>query len=156
MRQGPRYGASLNSERISIARLQSYQQAQLSEITNYANGTSFAQVRAARRWYGTLPLTVLTASRTVDAIGPQWLRLHQELATLSSRGVQCTVADSGHYVQLDRPQAVIGAITNMLAQARAMPRDRPANAAAFDYTAQPDALAAPLRCTELQTNQAPS
>lgn len=140
----PHYGAQLNAARVQVARLQSYQQAQLSEITNYANGNSFAELRAARRWYGALPLMVLTASRTVEAIGPEWLRLHQELAWLSRFGVQSTVADSDHYIQLDQPQAVITAVTNVLKQARAISQDAPAATVQFDYTAPGNASSAPI------------
>lgn len=142
----PHFSARLNTARVRVARLQSYQRAQLSEITHYANGTSFAEVRAARRWYGTLPLMVLTASRTVDAIGPEWLRLHRELATLSRLGVQCTVANSGHYIQRDQPQAVIAAVTNVLMQSRAISQVAPAAAAQFDYTATGAASIAPIPC----------
>ena len=152
-----RFSVQLNAARMRIARLQSYQRAQLSEISNYANGTNFAEVRAARRWYGTLPLTVLTASRTVDTVGPIWLRLHQELATLSRLGVQRTVQASGHYIQLDQPQAVITAVTDMLIQARAASQAAPSQAAPatstkFDYTAPESLLPMPVPLQNLPSN----
>jgi hypothetical protein len=47
-------------------------------------------------------------------------RGHAELAALSSRGVQRLVPDSGHYIQLDQPNAVIGAINEVLSAIRYM------------------------------------
>lgn len=158
----PHYSAQLNTARVQVARQRSYQHAQLSELTNYANGTSFAEVRSARRWYGALPLLVLTASRTVDTIGPQWARLHHELATLSLRGVQCTIAGSGHYIQRDQRQAVIDAVANVLATARSMPprmpnrRGAPTSVAGFDYTAEHPVAVTPLQCPNVNPNPNPN
>ena len=132
----PAYSTGLNDARVQIARKPSYQRAQLSEITNYANGTSFAEVRAARRWFGALPLVVLTASRTTENIGPEWPRFHQELAALSRLGVQCTVTNSGHYIQRDQPKIVIAAISQVLVQARQLQLAL-ATDAGFDYTLTP-------------------
>ena len=156
------YSAQLNASRIEIARRQSYQRAQLSETTSYANGTSFAEVRAARRWYGALPLIVLTAAHTVDSIGPEWLSLQHELATLSRLGVQCTIAGSGHYIQRDQPQAVIDAVESVLAAVRTLPPDEanspnaPTDTTGFDYTAQGDVAAASLPCPYPIVNLTPS
>ena len=108
-----RYGRRLNAERERVARQPAYQQAQLSEVENYANGVSFAAVRAARRSFGSLPLIVLTSGQTAGTAGPQWRCLHRELAALSSVGVQRTVTGAGHYLQLDRPDLVIAAIAQV-------------------------------------------
>ena len=151
----PRLSAQLNAERVRIARQAGYQRAQLSELTAYANGTSFAELRAARRWYGTLPLVVLTASVTADTIGPEWVRLHRELATLSRSGVQCIVAHSGHYIQLDRAPVVVAAIDSVLLQGQEHEQQQ-ANYAGFDYNinntygffAHNPLSAAPLFCPD--------
>lgn len=148
----PRLSMQLNAARVRVARQIGYQRAQLSELTAYANGASFAEVRAARRWYGALPLVVLTASRTADNIGPEWIQLHRELAMLSRLGVQCTVTGSGHYVQLDQPYSVVAAITRVLLQVQVQ-----ADSAAFDYNinsfdqfaAHTPLAAAPLNCPDL-------
>jgi pimeloyl-ACP methyl ester carboxylesterase len=110
----PRYSTTLNDARVAIARQPTFQRAQLAETVNYLNGRSFADVRQARRWYGALPLVVLTAGQTVAQDGPDWLQMHRELAALSSQGVQRTVTDTGHYIQLDRPAEVIMAIRQVL------------------------------------------
>lgn len=151
----PRLSAQLNAERVRIARQVSFQRAQLSELTAYANGASFAELRAARRWYGTLPLLVLTASGTADTIGPEWVQLHRELAALSRSGVQCIVSHSGHYVQLDQAPMVVAAINSVLLQVQEHEQQQ-ANSAGFDYNinniygflALNPLSAAPLSCPD--------
>ena len=114
----PRYDRGLNAARRTVASRLFYQRAQLDELTHYADGSSFAQVHAARRPLGALPLIVLTAQQTLLQAGDDWLDLHRELAALSSRGQQRTVAGAGHYIQLDRPDAVIDAIAEVIAVSR--------------------------------------
>lgn len=112
----PRFSPALNAARRAVAQRPSYQAAQLSEALNYLDGNSFAPVRTARRFYGALPLTVLSSERTIASAGPQWLQMHRELATLSSLGQQQTVSDAGHYIQLDQPDVVVSAIADILHQ----------------------------------------
>jgi pimeloyl-ACP methyl ester carboxylesterase len=45
-----------------------------------------------------------------------WTALQQGLAHLSSRGVHRIIKDSGHHIQLDKPQAVIDAMDEVLRQ----------------------------------------
>lgn len=90
-------------------------------------------IDAADLAFGALPLTVLTAGQSVDpkslapvcqalrlspaqcvAYGQAWLAGHQRLAQLSSRGRSELVPGSGHYIQLDRPDVVIRAVTEVL------------------------------------------
>ena len=150
----PVLSAQINDARVQIARKSAFQRAQLSEITNYANGTSFDEVRAARQWFGTLPLVVLTASRTTESVGPEWRRLHRELATLSRLGVQCTVADSGHYIQLDRPKVVIAAISNVLLQAQQL-QTISTTGSDFDYTQVSGVPLHPSTCPDPQLDTPP-
>lgn len=44
----------------------------------------------------------------------QWFAQHEALAHLSSRGVHRVIEHSGHEIQLDRPQAVIDAVDEVL------------------------------------------
>jgi pimeloyl-ACP methyl ester carboxylesterase len=84
---------------------------------------------AARRPLGAIPLIVLTAADTTKSLGanPQevaaaglvWSRLHDDIATLSTRGVNRQVAGSGHYIQMQKPQVVIDAVDEVVAAARA-------------------------------------
>lgn len=45
-----------------------------------------------------------------------WQERHEALARMSSRGVHRIVADSGHNIQFDQPQAVLAAIDQVLDQ----------------------------------------
>ena len=88
-------------------------------------GPSSNQVAAARRSYGAIPLIVLTAgSPMIPGLAPSELdtllriirQMHGELAALSTRGVDRMVPGSTHYVQMDKPQAVVDAVTDVLSQ----------------------------------------
>jgi pimeloyl-ACP methyl ester carboxylesterase len=92
---------------------------------------NYAAVRAARiATLGDTPLIVLTAvdqfsdlEGSVPAQDVEQLRavvgaLHAELAALSPRGRQVLVEGSGHYIQVDRPDAVIDAIREVIEGAR--------------------------------------
>lgn len=109
-----RYSADINAARRAIAQSRTFQDAQLSETTNYANGVSLAQVREARRDYGALPLVVLSAARSDPVLDAEWQKMHRELAAQSSLGRHQTVPGSGHYLQLDAPQVVIESIVELL------------------------------------------
>jgi len=81
---------------------------------------SFDQVRASRL-PPDLRVTVLTAANGVEAWQPPdsnidaqtrnaWVSLQRQLAMLTARSAWVVVANSGHYIQLDRPDAVADAI----------------------------------------------
>ena len=76
---------------------------------------------------GAMPLVVLSAeySFSVDtpagirfwhAYKKAWYARHEALAHLSSRGVYRLIEGSGHAIQLDKPQAVIDAVDEVLRQ----------------------------------------
>lgn len=83
-----------------------------------------------RRNYGSLPLIVLTSSKlpaftanTSPAVIRDAPRLlaelnaaHNELAALSTRGVNRSVPDSGHYIQIEHPEAVLCAVEEVASQ----------------------------------------
>jgi pimeloyl-ACP methyl ester carboxylesterase len=95
---------------------------------------SSKQVVDPKRNYGEMPIIVLTSTKAPElppeapdaasaraefaAFDAEMHRGHAELAALSSRGVQRPVPDSGHYIQLDQPDAVIGAIKEVISAAR--------------------------------------
>jgi pimeloyl-ACP methyl ester carboxylesterase len=58
-----------------------------------------------------LPLVVLSAGRD----NPE----HDRDARLSTRGEHVVIANSGHWMQLDAPEAVVAAVTQVVADARA-------------------------------------
>lgn len=88
---------------------------------------SAAQV-AATGSLGDLPFAVLShdpekpsaefpadvAKRTNDA----WEKMQEEMAHLSTRGTQAIAKNSGHYIQMDRPDLVIDAVRTVVEQAR--------------------------------------
>jgi pimeloyl-ACP methyl ester carboxylesterase len=75
---------------------------------------------------GAMPLVVLSAeyswgkSGTPEGIWYKrsyskiWIAMHEALAHLSSRGVHRIIKGSGHTIQLDKPQAVINAVDEVL------------------------------------------
>ena len=75
-----------------------------------------------------LPLIVLTQDPNAPQYDPPedlvkpasaaWQQMQKELAQLSTRSTQIIAKNSGHYIQLDRPDVVIGAIRTMVDQAR--------------------------------------
>lgn len=88
------------------------------------------------RNYGNMPLIVLTAGEDAppppelpDAVkseiplqAAEWRRAQDDLARLSTRGVNRIVADSSHDIHQLKPQAVIDAIDEVVDQARARQR----------------------------------
>jgi len=76
---------------------------------------------------GAMPLVVLSAENSWEtpAGAPfsqaYWVALHEALAQLSSRGVH-RIIHSGHEIQLEKPQAVIDAVDEVLRQLHAAPK----------------------------------
>jgi len=94
-------------------------------------GENLAAVRAARvDTLGHLPLVVLSApdqfagiEKHLSAGDAERLRavteeLQTELAALSSRGKRVIVRNSGHYIQVEQPEAVIDAIREVVESAQ--------------------------------------
>lgn len=83
---------------------------------------------AAARSLGDMPLIVLShdpekplAELPADlakSTNEAWEKMQEELAHLSTRGVQRIVKNSGHYIQIDQPAAVVDAIHDVIEQAR--------------------------------------
>jgi pimeloyl-ACP methyl ester carboxylesterase len=82
---------------------------------------------ADHRRLGAMPLVVLSPETTWNTDTPAaarfsrsyqkvWIAMHEDLAHLSSRGVHRIVNGSGHHIQLDKPQAVIDAVDEVLRQ----------------------------------------
>jgi pimeloyl-ACP methyl ester carboxylesterase len=97
-----------------------------------ATEASFAEVRYARRALaerplGDIPLIVLTRGEAEGDTTEEreawrtWKELHNELAQESSRGQQVIVPGSGHFIEADKPQAVIDAIRTVCTISRLNP-----------------------------------
>lgn len=85
------------------------------------------------RTYGNMPLIVLTAMKMQKLPGEtppaalaqapasqaEWARAHDEIAALSSRGVNRRISEATHYIQYDQPKAVIDAVNEVVAATRA-------------------------------------
>ena len=77
---------------------------------------------------GDMPLAVLSHDPNTpqpdlpeDLVKPTndvWQQMQTELERLSTRGVQVIAKNSGHYIQLDRPDVVITAVRDLVDQAR--------------------------------------
>jgi pimeloyl-ACP methyl ester carboxylesterase len=88
-----------------------------------ANGASALELRQAERHLGRMPLIVLSAEwepapgmppDEVRAVQSEWKATHDELASLSSRGVRRDVPNVGHMIQVERPDVVIEAIREVI------------------------------------------
>ncbi len=120
----PRFSDAINAAYLKVHLTPAYQQATLTENLSIHDASS-DQVRAARRWYGAMPLIVLASSpRTklrpdetvehMDAVNRVHLFLFDQMALQSSRGIVRVVPDSEHNIQMTQPQAVIDAVLEVL------------------------------------------
>ncbi len=83
---------------------------------------------AASGSLGDVPLVVLShdpdkpsAELPADLVKPTndaWEKMQEEMAHLSTRGTQAIVKGSAHYIQMDRPDAVIDAVRAVVNQAQ--------------------------------------
>jgi pimeloyl-ACP methyl ester carboxylesterase len=84
------------------------------------------------RSLGAMPLVVLTAKNTwgtspaeirfTETFLTFWLAQHEALAHLSSRGVHRYIEGSDHHIQLDKPEAVVDAVDDVLRQVKSGPK----------------------------------
>jgi pimeloyl-ACP methyl ester carboxylesterase len=78
--------------------------------------------------FGDKPLIVLTRGKkegapgvppgSVAAMEAAWKAAHDRIAALSTRGVSAVVPDTGHYIQIDQPAAVIDAVRRVVSIVR--------------------------------------
>lgn len=97
----------------------------LSEVDSFLTVAS-QQVAAERRPLGAMPLIVLTRGERSDNLSADqaetewtlWNRMHGEVARLSTIGSHRVVEGANHYIQLDRPDAVVEAVHEVVMAAR--------------------------------------
>jgi pimeloyl-ACP methyl ester carboxylesterase len=127
----PRFSEEINKAYRKIYLTPAYHQAVLTEDENL-HFESSDQLRAARTWYGNMPLVVLAAGDRPklrkgetqahhDAINRMWYVLFDELAALSTRGINRVVPNTGHDIPLTQPAAVSGAVLEVIDQASIKP-----------------------------------
>ena len=83
---------------------------------------------ARRRTFGDMPLIVLAAGQSPkdpslsdtqnQAWRTTWTQGHDGMAAPSSRGQNRIVQGSGHFIQFEKPEAVIDAVDEVVAGAR--------------------------------------
>jgi pimeloyl-ACP methyl ester carboxylesterase len=103
----------------------SVNQAFASEVESFMERDS-AQVLAENRDLGSMPLIVLTRTELSTNMSKAdaelewklWNQTHEKLAALSKTGVNRPVPGAGHYIHLDKPEAVIEAIRGVVTEAR--------------------------------------
>jgi pimeloyl-ACP methyl ester carboxylesterase len=122
----PQLGPEIATERQKIQVKHAYQEANVSEIANSSVGDPRANDIYAMLFsghaLGDKPLIVLTRS-IYDPKNPvsaasyfEWNGAHDQTAALSTRGVNRIVPDTHHDIQIDRPQAVVDAISEVLSE----------------------------------------
>jgi pimeloyl-ACP methyl ester carboxylesterase len=123
----PRFSDAINAAYHKTYLSPAIYQASLTEDENLHFASS-DQLRAARIWYGDMPLIVLAAGDRPklregetqahhDAINRMWYVLFDELAALSTRGMNRVVPNTGHDIPLTQPAAVSGAVLEVIDQA---------------------------------------
>ena len=119
-----RFSKAINDAMLEYSAKLKYQAAVASEYQNFY-GASADQTRATRRDFGDMPLIVLThapypryktlTQQEQDQRTATWEQMHNEVAAMSTHGVNEIVPRAGHLINYDRPEIVIDAIRQALA-----------------------------------------
>lgn len=120
----PPLGPLIAAERQKIQVKRAYQEAQASEFANSVNADPLPDDAYAALFSGHVlgdkPLVVLThgiadPKNPLDAASLYaGVVTHQQTATLSTRGIHRIVPGTHHNIEIDRPQAVIDAVAEVL------------------------------------------
>ena len=107
---------------------------QAAELEALIKGPDDQEIVQAGTDLGNLPLVVLTSEQftTNDQMPVElrtaaqnlWMTFHNEIASHSKRGKNRVVSGTGHYIQLERPEAVVAAVEEVAATSR-LHRDEP-------------------------------
>ena len=131
-REIPQMGPTLIASRHAIELTATYQRAVLAESEAFFT-SDLIELRATQRRLGALPLIVLTAANNRfenesgigrDQVYATWLKSNRDIAARSTRGVLRVVEGAGHLIQLERPDAVVEAIVDVLRTVRRGARSR--------------------------------
>jgi pimeloyl-ACP methyl ester carboxylesterase len=119
-----RFSQAINDASLEYSAKLKYQAAVASETQNFS-GASADQTRATRKDFGDMPIIVLThaPNHPVKGVTRQlqdqrtvtWEQMHNEIAAMSTHGVNEIVPRAGHLINYDRPEIVIDAIRQALA-----------------------------------------
>lgn len=121
-----RFSQAINDASLAYSAKLKYQAAAASELKSFY-GASADQTRATRKDFGDMPIIVLTHAPRPPSKGVTqqlqdqrtviWEQMHNEIAAMSTRGVNEIVPRAGHLNNYDRPEIVIDAIHQALAVA---------------------------------------
>jgi pimeloyl-ACP methyl ester carboxylesterase len=124
------YPSELNRALIRIDSNVAAKKDLLSLLNNIASGLDSRELQQAWHPLGATPLLVLTAGEPppipltdaakaqMPALHAEWSRMHDEMAHLSTQGINRLVPDATHYIHQDRPQVVVDAINEVISAAR--------------------------------------
>lgn len=115
----PRYSQTIRDAVLKYAATLKWQLANASEKKSVFDASA-DETRATRKDFGDMPIIVLThaphpwpkdwTQALQDRHTLVWEDMHNEVAAMSTHGVNEIVPRSGHYIQYDRPEIVIDAI----------------------------------------------
>jgi pimeloyl-ACP methyl ester carboxylesterase len=118
-----RFSKSINDANLGYAATLKYQEAVASEMQNFARASA-DQARATRRDFGDMPVIVLSApyehlarftQQELEKRNAMKEQMHNELAAMSTHGINELVPRTGHLISYDRPEIVIDAVHQALA-----------------------------------------
>ncbi|MGC9198204.1 MAG: alpha/beta fold hydrolase [Acidobacteriaceae bacterium] len=125
----PPLGPAIAAAREKIQVTGAYQETQASELAYSIYGDPRGDAIYARLFagqpFGARPLIVLTHSiydaKDTDAAAEffAWNTLHNQTARLSRRGVNRIVPGTHHNIEVDKPQAIVDAVTEVVKRVRA-------------------------------------
>lgn len=132
------YPASYPLEVIAALKAEAAKPNQVQAVISFYQNVALSgeQVVNRSRDYGSMPLVVLTATEaqapppgtSAEAVSQTSVFMeafdkeHDSLAALSSRGINARVPGASHYIHQLKPQVVIDAVEQVIAEARATKR----------------------------------
>jgi pimeloyl-ACP methyl ester carboxylesterase len=120
----PQYSQAINEAMLKYGASLKWQEAYASE-TRSVFAASADETRATRKDFGDMPIIALTHAPNPPGKGVTqelqntrtllWEDLHNQIAAMSTHGVNEIVPRSSHAIQTDRPEIVIDAIRQVMA-----------------------------------------
>jgi pimeloyl-ACP methyl ester carboxylesterase len=115
--------------KFAAAQTPAHYEAFVSEFDSFLRRDS-EEVIAHRHFFGSMPLIVLTRGELSSDLPPDeaqterrlWTQMHDQVAALSTAGSNRVVLGSGHYIHLNKPDAVVDAISEVVTAARSRRR----------------------------------
>jgi pimeloyl-ACP methyl ester carboxylesterase len=127
----PHYSQAINDALTKHIAMLKWQSANVSEYRSVFRASA-DETRATRKDFGDMPIIVLTHAPHpwpkdwTQALQDQhtllWEDMHNEVAAMSTHGVNEIVPRSGHLIQFDRPEIVIDAINQVISIANEQDR----------------------------------